>query len=435
MRLLVVVNVFHPDVAGGGTVYTDMCHSLAARGFDVTVRVPYPFYPEWKDKSGRNGFRVWRYVEGEVKVERYGLFIPRNPNSLVQRLLYELTFFCSLLRGVADGRKFDVIMAYSPLAAGVAAAGLMKRLSRRPLWLNVQDISADAAGAAGITGGGVFARLLHRVERALFNQADIWSSISPVMIDRLRQLADRGQRILYLPNWVGLTLRNAIVALGPKRVRTEHGPVRILYAGNIGKKQDLLEFCQTLRRCDAPFEMRIFGSGARAAEVRDWVAETGDPRFRYGPILPEPEFARELNEADLYLITETAGVGGSFIPSKLIPGLLSGTPILAVCDAASPLGCEMREAEPGPRLDWRDLDGIGDLLARLSEDPSPLRRWHERALARGATYDRNAIIDQFDAELRGLAELRGIAGPPAATYCAPSMSRQRTIAHAVDEPT
>ena len=97
-RLLVVVNVFHPDRGGGGAIFSDLCYGLAERGFDVTVRCAYPYYPEWRDKSGRNGFAIQRYEERGVHVERYGIYIPRNPRSLLERLLYEASFLFSLLR-------------------------------------------------------------------------------------------------------------------------------------------------------------------------------------------------------------------------------------------------------------------------------------------------------------------------------------------------
>src|SRR3954467_9386503 len=85
LRLLVIPDKYLPDQCGGGAIYTDMCRGLARRGLDVTVRCPYPFYPEWTDKSGRNGFRVDRTVDHGVRVERFGMFIPANSRSVWQR--------------------------------------------------------------------------------------------------------------------------------------------------------------------------------------------------------------------------------------------------------------------------------------------------------------------------------------------------------------
>ena len=401
MRLLVLLNVYHPDVGGGGTVYTDLFRTLASRGIHVTVRVPYPFYPEWKDKSGRNGLSIWRYEEEGVTVERYGLFIPRNPNSLTQRLLYEASFLASLLRGAFDARRFDAIMAFSPLAGGVAAGVVMKKLAGKPLWLNVQDISAGAAAAAGITRAASAGSMLERIERYLFNQADVWSTISPVMVERLAHLRDRGQRILYLPNWVGLSLQreieNAVHVAQPPG-----SPLRLLYAGNIGRKQDLLRFCQALARTRTDFRMSVYGSGGGAEEVSRWIEESADTRFRFAAFLPERDFANELVNSDLYVITETEGVGGSFIPSKLVSGMLAGSPILAVCGEDSPLGRETREAEAGPWLPWNRLGELGAVIEAIDRDRARLNRWAQNGRRRARLYDRIAIIGQFEDELRRL---------------------------------
>ena len=68
-RLLVVSHLFAPDVCGGASIFSDMCCGLAERGIDVTVRCGYPYYPEWKDKSGHNGIRIQR---GEYKGDCIG---------------------------------------------------------------------------------------------------------------------------------------------------------------------------------------------------------------------------------------------------------------------------------------------------------------------------------------------------------------------------
>jgi colanic acid biosynthesis glycosyl transferase WcaI len=259
----------------------------------------------------------------------------------------------------------------------------------------VQDLSAEAAAAGGITGGGFMSRLLPRVQQALFNQADVWSSISPVMVDRLKEIRSRAQPVLYFPNWLHDSLAAAIAALPPGDARTPGRPVRLLYSGNIGTKQDLLRFCRALQASDAPFQFRIQGTGGRAPELRAWAESTGDPRFSCHDLTDEAGLARALYDADFFVITEKAGSGGSFIPSKLIPGIASGTPILAVCDAESPLGREMQQAEPGPRFGWDDLEGVSALLSGLPDQADRYAAWQRNALERALFYERNAIIDRY----------------------------------------
>lgn len=398
-RLLIVVNVFKPDL-GGGVLFSDLCYGLAERGFDVTVRCAYPYYPEWRDKTGQNGLRIARYDEQGARVERFGLYIPSNPNSLVQRLVYEASFFASLSRRLPRRGAFDMAMVFCPLVGAVAYGALVRRLAGCPLWLNVQDLSADAAAASGIARGGGVTRAMAGVQNTLFNQADVWSTISPVMVERLEQLRRREQPILYLPNWLHASLAEAIDALPSKAGRLPGRPVRLFYSGNIGTKQDLLRFCQMLHASPADFTFRIQGSGSRADDVRAWVAASGDRRFSFHDLTDEAGLARALHDTDFFVITEKAGTGGSFIPSKLIPGLASGTPILAVCDAGSPLGREMEAARPGPRFDWDDEAGPGALLATIADRPDTFLAWQTRAREHAAFYARGQVLDRYAQAIR-----------------------------------
>ena len=403
LKLLIIVNAFHPDRAGGAAVFSDLCYELVGRGFDVTVRCAYPYYPEWRDKSGRNGWRIWRYQEQGVAVERYGLCIPSQPNSLWQRLIYEGSFFISLLRSLLYGGDFDVVMVYCPLPASVAFASLFKFYFDKPLWLNVQDLPADAATASGISRFGLVNKLFAWIQNRLFNRADVWSSISPIMINRLNTIRQHNQPVLYLPNWLHRSLAAQIQSLPSKKGRTPQPPVKLLYAGNIGEKQDLLHFCQTLQKTDAPFEFRIHGDGSQAEVVAAWVCQIGDMRFHFGPFLDETGFAKVLHEADFFVITEKHNSGGSFIPSKLIPGISSGTPILAICDSESPLGGEMHTANVGPQYLWTELDAIPSLIQRTTAQSDCYLQWQANALSRARFYDRERVINRFEVVLRTVA--------------------------------
>ncbi len=407
-RLLIVVNVFAPDRGGGAAVFTDLAHGLAERGFDVTVRCAYPYYPEWKDKSGDNGLRVAREQVGDITVERFGLFIPRNPNSLPQRLLYEASFFASVSRALRrDRARFDATMVFCPLVGAVGYAAARKRLFGGPLWLNVQDLAAEAAAAGGITRGKRTGDVFRRIQNSLFNLADVWSSISPEMVDRLAPARKHDQPILYLPNWLNQSVSDVLAELKSKVGRDASDPIHLLYAGNIGTKQDLRKFCEALSESATPFRFKIHGSGGRADDLCEWVSARGDDRFEFGPFLSEADFVRAIHASDLFVITETAGSGGSFIPSKLIPAIATGTPIMAVSDDESPLGREVIANGLGPHIPWNRLGQVPALLEGTRSNPENLHSWQQAALDRSRFYDRDRVIGEFDSALR-----RMIAGEP-----------------------
>src|SRR5262249_34420548 len=200
---------------------------------------------------------------------------------------------------------------------------LNKLLFGQPVWLNVQDIPADAAAASGLSRGGGTQGVFARIQSHLFNTADVWSSISPAMIERLETIRRKGQPVLFMPNWLHTSMAEAIRELPSKEGRLPHGPLKLFYSGNIGAKQGLLDFSQLIQRSTVAFSFRIHGSGADADNVLRWIDATGDNRFTFGGLLDERGYVRKLHDADFYVITEKEGSGASFFPSKMIPGMMS----------------------------------------------------------------------------------------------------------------
>jgi colanic acid biosynthesis glycosyl transferase WcaI len=402
-RILFIVNVFTPDQCGGAVLFQDLAQGLAEEGCDVTVRCAYSYYPEWKDKSGQNGWKIRTEQETPYRLERYGLYIPTNPQSLLQRLCYEGSFLLSLLRSLFKG-KFDVVMVVCPLMGAVAFGTCMKWFRGTPIWLNVQDLSADAAAASGITKGKSSQKWLERIQNFLFNQADVWNSVSPVMVNRLKSIRTKNQPVLYLPNWLHDSVEQQLSTLPSKVGRALNSPIQLFYSGNIGSKQDLLKFCQYLHASDVPFEFRIHGSGGEADSIRKWVDQIKDARFIFGDLLPEETYIETLVASDLFVITEKSGIGGSFIPSKMIPSIATGTPILAISDKSSPFGQEMQISEAGAWFSWDQLSDVPRLLASLSEQPEKLVEWQENALNRTDFFRRKVVLKRYEDGLRALAE-------------------------------
>jgi colanic acid biosynthesis glycosyl transferase WcaI len=335
-----------------------------------------------------------------MTVLRHGLYLPAEPSRLVPRVLFELSFGLSLLRSLFRGGRHDAVMVFCPMLSEVLFASVRRFLLREPLWLNVQDIPADAAAASGISRSGWFNRAAGWLQRVVFNRADVWSTISPVMVDRLAPLRRRNQPLHLFPNWLNGSLADCVAALPTKQGRPPGRPMRLLYAGNIGKKQGLLEFCQRLAATGARFWFQIHGNGGEAEGVRQWVSGSGDARFVFGEFLDEAGFTRALYDTDFFVITEKSGSGASFIPSKLIPGIATGTPVLAICDRSGPLGREVLEAGLGALLGWSEIDQLPGLLSDIDGDAAMFHQWQANCVKHSRVYDREHVIPRMEMLLR-----------------------------------
>jgi hypothetical protein len=337
-----------------------------------------------------------------VEVFRYGLYVPRNPSRLIPRLFYELSFAASLLRSLFRFKRFDAVMVYCPMVGAVTYAALRKTFYREPLWLNVQDIPADAAAASGISRSGLFNRMGDAVQSWLFNRATVWSTIAPAMVERLAGIRKKDQPILYCPNFLNGTMASAVSSHPSKVGRPPASPLRLLYAGSIGKKQGLLDFCQALAKTKLDFVFQIHGNGGEAESVRKWVEQANDRRFAFGEFLDEQGFVAALVAADLFVISEKAGVGASFIPSKLIPCIATGTPVCCVCDREGPLGTEVEQFDLGCCLPWPEIDRLADRLETLAKATSTFASMQQSAVQRSRFYSRDSVIDTVEQNLKRL---------------------------------
>ena len=127
-----------------------------------------------------------------------------------------------------------------------------------------------------------------------------------------------------------------------------------------------------------------------------------------------------MHESDLFVITEKAGSGASFFPSKAIPAMASGTPILAVSGPDSPLGVEMRRECPGPWLDWSAVDEAGSLIGSLSGDGPRLSAWQRSALRRASDFERERCLDAYQSALDEMVRDRTLARARPALAAAPA---------------
>jgi colanic acid biosynthesis glycosyl transferase WcaI len=397
---LVITMLYEPDCVGIAAIASDMCTALAERGHDVTVYTTYPYYPEWRLKSDANPWRIKHESIAGVKVRRHGLFIPSNPSRLLPRLIHELSFPLSLTRSLLDRQAFDIVMVYCPLLGSVAFAVFRRLLHREPLWVNIQDVPADAAVASGIHRSRLFHRVASRMQKFLLNRGVVWSTISPGMLKRLETIKAANTTIHLCPNWLTDSLDVQVRQLRSKVGRPPHEPPKLLYSGTIGKKQGLSEFCRRLQSHEFEFHFLIRGEGGEAEAVRKWVHACGDPRFEFAGLLSDSGFIQSLHAADWFVIPEKQGASSSFLPSKLIPCISAGTPVLAVADSTGPLGREVIEHEIGIVVEWSQLDELPARLAHWNRDPSRVRSLQANCLKRSTDYSRSRAIDRLESLLQ-----------------------------------
>ena len=393
-----ISNLFSPDELAGAALFSDLALYLKEQGADVRVTTTYSYYPAWKvdPEDARHAYRdeIW---EG-IAVRRIRMHVPGIPTG-AGRLLSDLSFFIGLLR-FATSREWtpDVVVTASPMFSQCLAQRFLYQGKNIPRLIIVQDFVVDAALELGILKLPGLAGLLRGFERWSFRSAQTLSTISQPMLEKLKSIVGKDRRLVLIPNWIHQSLQQEIDKQTQKNMRRKEKV--LFYSGNFGVKQGLPSFLQDFTKLDSGWTFKIHGGGAQLEAVKASVSDVSGARI--GGVLSESAYVSELLTCTACLVTQSPGVGANFLPSKLLPALATGTPILAVCEPTSPLGQELQLGAFGVVISPRDPKALQETLDSWKKNPRLLYDLGVRALQWSGRYRRDKILPQYLKELQRL---------------------------------
>jgi colanic acid biosynthesis glycosyl transferase WcaI len=215
-------------------------------------------------------------------------------------------------------------------------------------------------------------------------------------------------KLIYFPNAIALGESTPPPQRGEFRDRHGFGREEFLavYAGNLGVKQGLnvlLEAAPLLR--DRRIRIVICGDGAQRESLGQQVREMKLPNVSMLPLQAGRDYRVLLVDADLCFITQQAGSGNSFFPSKLLGLLAEAKPVVTVAAPECELALSLAEGKFGvnvPPGQPRELASMLDTLAkdrqRLVEFGAAGRRYVEQ-------FEKSRVMENFLRELAGVLSI------------------------------
>jgi colanic acid biosynthesis glycosyl transferase WcaI len=397
VKIHLISYLFSPDSLGGAALYTDLARFLQQRGHEVKITSTFSFYPQYRyGEADRKQKCRDEDFEG-MALRRIAMRLPTQYRGW-RRLIPEITFWTALRqRGRFSGWQPDVVLVGCPMMAQPLAARALYG-KKVPLVIVVQDLMADAAAKLGIIRMHGMLKVLRASERRALRMGTRLVTISEDMKQRLAELTEREAEVI--PNWIHASLQTEVDRARAQGVA--RAPAMLFYSGNLGVKQGLPDFLPMFFAQPEGWSLRVHGGGPEAAQMR--AAHQADPRFQLQPLLGEAEYVRALHEATVCLITQRTGAGQSFLPSKLLPALATGTPVLAVCDLDSPLGREVSTHGTGVVVRPGDRETLGNVLSAWRSGSNELEALSARAVERARAFSRDKILSRYEALL--MAEVR-----------------------------
>ena len=402
MKILVWGINYAPEATGIAPCNVAMCEAFRRAGHDVRMLTTFAYYPSW-EKSPADAGRLYRTDQiRDVPVHRCWHYVPRRVSAL-RRIIHEGSFvLTSFLRALALPR-FDVAVVVSPPLLLGAAAAVLTRLKRARFVFHVQDLQPDAAVGLGMLKKNAFTRMLYRLEAFAYRHAARVSGISQGMMQAFASKGVPAEKRILFPN--GIPPPDLTRLPEPGRWRTRHGfatgDFLAVYSGNLGVKQGLdilLEAAALVR--EARVRIVICGQGAAGERLRAGIEARRLPNLTLLPLQDDEAYREMMLDADVCLITQQAGTGQYFFPSKMLSALAFAKPVFAVADADSELSTALAEGGFGVQAPPDQPQRVADVLDQTARlDAGELRRMGQAGQRYGERFAWERVLADFEGEL------------------------------------
>ena len=423
MKILVHTIFYRPELVGVAKYTTEMCEWLAARGHQVEVVCPPPYYPRWTIKPG---YRQWHYRRERlngVDITRCPIWLPERPRGW-QRIFYALSFLISSLPVMA-GKLFgrpDVVFALEPSFLNAIPSLLVAKLTGALAWLAIKDFEIDLAFDFAHLRRSWLRSALLRLESWIMRRFDVVSTISRPMCEKARYKGVDEMRLVFFPDWVDTNVIFPMRFASPLRAELgiPDSVVVALFSGTLNAKSGvevLVAAARQIAVVNAPILFLICGEGPAAPQFQSSAKRL--PNIRFIPLQAQERLNELLNVADLHLLPQLPEVDGLVLPSKLLGMLASGRPVVATVRRESEIGQVVSNC--GVTVPPGDYTALSNAVQKLAVDKNERARMGAEARSYAVrTLRQEVVLSDFEREVTlrlawGASEPRALrgAGKPA----------------------
>ncbi|MEO7752778.1 MAG: glycosyltransferase family 4 protein [Terracoccus sp.] len=408
MKILLLTHYYEPEIGAPQQRWSALVERFVRAGHQVSVIAPAPHYPAGDLRPEHAGQRP-----GSIHAGRHGETVHRAAfrsygTQVGSRFTDQVVAAASAMRLVTArfrGHRPDVVVATVPslpmLAAGAAVSrslGVPLVVEMRDAWPDLLDVADEwtltspddvpapqaergAAGEvfvtrpplrpsapvarwhAGVRRGGT--SLLHHVSTSLQRSSDAVVTTTESFAQTLR---DRGVEPVHV-------VRNGAHPIagwpGPLDATSPDDPLRVLYAGTLGRAQGLttvVKAASIASRAGTRVEVRVVGAGAEEHLLRELARRLGAPVDVRGAV-PRAELVDHYAWADSVIVALRPWRGLSLtVPSKLYEAMSLGLHVSAsVTGEAAGI---VQQTQAGDVCRPGDEEALAALWAELAEDRS-----------------------------------------------------------------
>jgi glycosyltransferase involved in cell wall biosynthesis len=384
--LVVVCQVFYPELVSTGQTLTELVEELAATGLNITVIAAQPTLLPGSQKVSR----VLNH-QGITILRTWSTRLPKT--SFIGKFLNLTTFFVSAcLQVLFHYRHTQLLLLTNPPFLPLLG-WFCHAIRRQPFGVILFDIMPEQAELLEfIRPDGALARIWRWSNHLWYRKAAYTVVLSRDMLEgalknaglsgTAEEAAARAKtHIVHVWSDDRLIVPTAKSSSAEAARLGVQDRLVVQYSGNHGRFHDietLLALVATFQPDDG-FTFQFIGEGQKKKLVNQFLASASQPSLYSSSYVPKELLADSLAMADLGVVAQMPGQERVCYPSKLLGIMAAGRPVLAIC----PVNCEMaqmiRDHETGFVVANGDVAAGRQALLEAKENPARLRRMGENA--------------------------------------------------------
>ena len=393
---------FYPEDTAIGLYSTQMAEYLEQQGAHISVITAFPYYPQWEIAPAYQDKGSYLHEKkGSIDIYRYKQFTPKSP-TLLKRVVHITDFTLGSRFNFKQIKECDIVISVIPFTSSAWLGNTLSRKRNAKHWIHIQDFEFDAAFQSGLAtttseSKSVAYKGLMRLERSILDKADCVSTISQTMLAKLKEKTNT--TTYYLPNWIDATESDPSQVV--QHPYFSQDKFSILYAGNVGDKQDWSFFKKIVAALDfTKFEVIVVGAGAKMELLKEQLKDSS-VQF-YDPVALEG-LASLLATADVHILFQKAEVVDTVMPSKILGMMASARPSIITGHPDAEPAKIIEVSQGGYYKSTTDAQEIVAILNSLStnSDKATLMGSNARKFI-VEKYARKAILKDFTDALRRL---------------------------------
>lgn len=395
MRILLLNQTFHPDVAATAQHGMDLARHLTGRGHKVVVIASRSIYGEKGATLPPN-----EIIEGIV-IHRVGAGLFGKRGGTFGRLVDFLLWYVLATIKAFTVPRTDVCVTFTTPPFIVLIGLLLKWIRKTRLVYWTMDLYPDVAVQHGmLRETALLTHTLEWIHRFALVRTDRIITLGRCMKDRLLAKDIDESLIRVVPVWAD---RNEVVpvprAENPLRREWNLGDAFVvMYAGNFGAMHEastLFEAAGRMQERDDVVFLFV-GGGTRMDVAKAYAKQRGLSNMQFQPYQPRERLGELLALGDVHLVSMVDGADGLIVPSKLFGILAAGRPALYVGPEGSEIAQIIMEHDAGRVFAIGDDQSLAACISDLAADHDAVTQMGQNgrdALER--MYDRSIACDQI----------------------------------------